>query len=88
MRLRHIQSVVAVVAVVVICSFGSLGSLWAYDEELNQQLHGVEPGPEATRALIKEGIVGFLAGAIVGGGVLGLAGIVFICIQQRKLRRD
>ena len=80
------QSAVVITAIVVICSLGGFGSLWAYEEELNQQMHGVEPGPEATRALIQEAFFGFLAGAMVGGGVLGIAGIAFICLRQRSLR--
>ena len=52
------------VATVLVCGFGVLGAYVGFSAELGHQMHGVEPGPEATWALVAETVWGFLFGAI------------------------
>lgn len=86
MRLSRLQAVALTAALAVTIALAGLGSYAAYEEELNQQMHGVEPGPEATRALVRRAAIGFLAGAMIGtAGVGALAVLVFWC-RQRRMR--
>jgi hypothetical protein len=86
MHLPRIKTLAVIAAIVVICSSGVLGSAVAYQEEMNHQMHGVEPGPEATRALIREAVLGFVAGAMIGGGALVLFGAALMFLRQRSAR--
>jgi hypothetical protein len=86
MRLSRIQALALTAALAVIIGLGSLGSYAAYEEELNQQMHGVEPGPEATRALVREAAIGFLAGAMIGSAGVAALGVAVFCFRRRRTR--
>jgi hypothetical protein len=86
MRLSRIQTLALTATLAVTMGLGGLGSYAAYEEELSQQMHGVEPGPEATRALIREAAIGFLAGATTGAAGVGVLGILVFWLRQRRTR--
>ena len=86
MHLSRTQAFALTAALAVIVGLGGLGSYGAYEEELNQQMHGVEPGPEATRALVREAAIGFLAGAMIGSAGVAALGVVVFWFRRKRTR--
>jgi hypothetical protein len=75
----------AVTATALVIGFGLFGALIAYSFEEEQQMHGVEPGPEATWALWWEALGGFMVGTIGSAICLG-ALTLGVCLMWRRWR--
>jgi hypothetical protein len=87
MAFARAERIVLIAAVVVACSCGALGAFVGYSLEEDHQMHGVEPGPEATWALQREAAIGFVLGTLSGALVAGPLGLLACHLSRRRAAR-
>lgn len=83
MPLSHARWIALGAALAAIFTFGLIGGGIAFSLEEEHQMHGVEPGSEATWALWREAISGFVLGALGSAAALGALAVIVRLFLRR-----